>query len=113
MDRGIDPRGATERHDPLTFPSLLLSFPPSLPPSLSPFPPSFLQVDVSMNPERAARVRRDLEAVVGKAFIHSIIYTHSHVDHVGGAEAWKEEGTKIWGTDALTEHYFKQYGAFR
>jgi len=26
---------------------------------------------------------------------------------------WKEEGTKIWGTEALTEHFFKQYGAFR
>ena len=66
-----------------------------------------------MNPERARRVRRDLEAAAGKAPIHSIIYTHSHVDHVGGAEVWKEEGTKIWGTEALTEHFFKQYGAFR
>lgn len=104
MDRVIDAGGAAARHNPPTPPFL-----PPLPPSLLPF----LQVDVSMNPERAARVRRDLEAVAGKAFIHSIIYTHSHVDHVGGAEAWKEEGTKIWGTDALTDHYFKQYGAFR
>ena len=36
-------------------------------------------VDVAMNPERAGRIRRDLEAVAGKAPIHSIIYTHSHV----------------------------------
>lgn len=36
-------------------------------------------VDVSMNPVIAERVRADLEAEVGKAPIHTIIYTHSHV----------------------------------
>jgi len=68
---------------------------------------------VSMNPERATRVRQDLEAAAGKASIRAIIYTHSHVDHVGGADAWAEVGTEIWGTEALTGHFFKQYGAFR
>jgi hypothetical protein len=32
---------------------------------------------------------------------------------VGGAGAWGENGTMIWGTDALTPHFFKQYGQFR
>ena len=36
-------------------------------------------VDVSMNPTRARQVRDDLEARAGKDFIHTIIYTHSHV----------------------------------
>lgn len=101
-------------------------------------------VDVAMNPMIAREMRADLEAVAGKAPIHSIIYTHSHVvrrsrrqrpcvhallvgwvgdgllsvvrwgqDHVGGADAWAENSTAIWGTDALTPHFFKQYGSFR
>lgn len=40
-------------------------------------------VDVAMNPERASRMRAALEAVAGKAPIHSIVYTHSHVVGVG------------------------------
>ena len=36
-------------------------------------------IDVSMNPKRARQVRDDLEAQAGKDFIHTIIYTHSHV----------------------------------
>ncbi len=76
-------------------------------------PAGHVVVDVSMNPSRATLVRKDLEAAAGKAPIHTIIYTHSHVDHVGGAEVWAENGTQIWGTDALTPHFFKQYGSFR
>jgi len=41
-----------------------------------------------------------------------VIYTHSHIDHVGGAEAWVEEGTRIWATQDFADHFFKQYGTF-
>lgn len=45
-------------------------------------------VDVAMNPERAQAMRTALEERAGRAPIHSIIYTHSHVVrapvHVGG-----------------------------
>ena len=34
-------------------------------------------------------------------------------DHVGGAEVWYENGTRIWATEDLTSHFFKQYGVFR
>lgn len=70
-------------------------------------------VDVAMNPERASRMRAALEAAAGKAPIHSIVYTHSHVDHVGGAEVWSENGTRIWATDSLVGAFFHQYGVFR
>lgn len=36
-------------------------------------------VDVAMNPERAMQMRAALEERAGKAPIHSIVYTHSHV----------------------------------
>jgi hypothetical protein len=50
-------------------------------------------VDVAMNPERATRMRNDLEAVAGKAPIHSIIYTHSHVvSCMGEGRAWEQAG---------------------
>ena len=94
-------------------------------------------VDVSMNPKRAKTVREELEAKAGKDFIHTIIYTHSHVDHVGGAGQWVDKEydadriidtvadgtetetvtsrktTNIWATDSVVGHFFKQYGAFR
>jgi len=36
-------------------------------------------VDVAMNPDRASKMRAALEEVAGKDYIHTIIYTHSHV----------------------------------
>lgn len=69
-------------------------------------------VDVGMSPARAAPVREALlKASPGK--IAAIVYTHSHIDHVGGASVWAEPGTEIWSTDAFAEHFIKQYGAFR
>ncbi len=69
-------------------------------------------VDVSMSPARAREVRAALQAVApGRT--RAVIYTHSHIDHVGGASAWVEPGTEVWATDAFTEHFLKQYGEFR
>ena len=69
-------------------------------------------VDVSMSPARAQAVRAALTAVAPGRTL-AVIYTHSHIDHTGGASAWVEPGTEIWGTDALAEHFIKQYGEFR
>ncbi len=71
-------------------------------------------VDVGTEPVRAAETRRALEAVAPGP-VRAVIYTHSHIDHVGGASAWVSAGeppTEIWATEAFTDHFFKQYGAF-
>ncbi len=70
-------------------------------------------VDTAMSPARARIIRQALEEVAPKAPIIAIIFTHSHIDHVGGASVWAEEGTEIWATDTFTEHFLKQYGIFR
>jgi alkyl sulfatase BDS1-like metallo-beta-lactamase superfamily hydrolase len=69
-------------------------------------------VDVGMSPARAAPAR---DALLQRAPgpIAAIIYTHSHIDHVGGASVWAEPGTAIWSTAAFADHFIKQYGAFR
>jgi alkyl sulfatase BDS1-like metallo-beta-lactamase superfamily hydrolase len=68
-------------------------------------------IDVGMNPARAAPARAALlEENPGP--IRHVIYTHSHIDHVGGAETWVEEGTEIWATETFPAHFFKQYGTF-
>lgn len=69
-------------------------------------------VDVSMSPKRAREVRQALLAKApGKTL--AIIYTHSHIDHIGGATEWIEPDTEIWATDAFLDHFVKQYGEFR
>jgi len=69
-------------------------------------------VDVSMSPARAREVKAAL-MVRAPGPTRAIVLTHSHIDHVGGASVWMEEGTKVWATDAFTDHFFKQYGVFR
>lgn len=69
-------------------------------------------VDVSMSPARARAVKAALAAVAPGRTL-AVIYTHSHIDHTGGASTWVEPGTEIWATDALSEHFIKQYGEFR
>ena len=69
-------------------------------------------VDPWMNPARAERVKEAFLKAVPAAPIRAIIYTHSHIDHVGGASVWAEPGTEIWATEAFTDHFFKQYGLF-
>lgn len=69
-------------------------------------------VDVGMSPARASEGKAALlrEAPGPTA---AIIYTHSHIDHVGGASAWLAPGVDIWATDAFVEHFVKQYGELR
>lgn len=69
-------------------------------------------VDVAMSPVRAALGRKALlEKAPGK--ILAIIYTHSHLDHVGGASAWEEPGTEIWASAPFIDTFLKQYGLFQ
>jgi len=71
-------------------------------------------VDPGMTRARARKVRQDLLAVApGK--VTALVYTHSHIDHVGGAAVWLESGDdiEIWATDAFTDHLLKQYGLFQ
>jgi alkyl sulfatase BDS1-like metallo-beta-lactamase superfamily hydrolase len=69
-------------------------------------------IDVGMNPERARQMREAL-AEVAPGPTRAIVYTHSHIDHVGGASVWVDEGTEVWATDRFVEHFFKQYGRFQ
>lgn len=70
-------------------------------------------VDTGMSPERAKEMRAALEKVVPSAPTAAIIYTHSHIDHIGGATVWADENTQIWGTSQLPAHILKQYGYYR
>jgi alkyl sulfatase BDS1-like metallo-beta-lactamase superfamily hydrolase len=69
-------------------------------------------VDVGMHPESARRMRTALEDQVPGP-VAAIIYTHSHIDHVGGASAYAGDATPIWASAAFAEHFFKQYGMFQ
>ncbi|MFT5429751.1 MAG: alkyl sulfatase BDS1-like metallo-beta-lactamase superfamily hydrolase [Myxococcota bacterium] len=69
-------------------------------------------VDVSMSPVRAAAVKEALLAVAPGPTL-AVVYTHSHIDHVGGASVWVEDGTEVWATEPFMEHFLKQYGGFR
>jgi alkyl sulfatase BDS1-like metallo-beta-lactamase superfamily hydrolase len=66
-------------------------------------------VDVSSCPSAAREVKQALTEQAPAGPVKAIIYTHSHIDHVGGAVVWAEEGVPIWATDAFVEHFFKQY----
>lgn len=69
-------------------------------------------IDAMMAPERAARAR---EALLTRAPgpTRALIFTHSHIDHIGGASVWLDEGTEIWATAAFMPHFVKQYGVFQ
>ena len=69
-------------------------------------------VDTGMSPTRA-RPMRDALLEQAPGPIAAIIYTHSHMDHIGGASVWAEEDTQIWSTEAFYPHLMKQYGSFR
>ncbi len=69
-------------------------------------------VDPLMTVARSQEAKQELMKLApGKT--RAIIFTHSHIDHVGGAEAWLDEGTEIWATDAFTPHFLKQYAVFQ
>ena len=44
---------------------------------------------------QAAKQMRMLKEQVSDAPVHSIILSHSHADHIGGAKLWMEEGSEI------------------
>ncbi|MCO4768602.1 MAG: MBL fold metallo-hydrolase [Deltaproteobacteria bacterium] len=68
-------------------------------------------IDAGMSPSRSAVSRAALlEKAPGPTA--AIVYTHSHIDHVGGASVWMEEATQVWATERFEDHFFKQYGVF-
>jgi alkyl sulfatase BDS1-like metallo-beta-lactamase superfamily hydrolase len=75
-------------------------------------PEGHVVVDVGMSPARA-RVAREALLREAPGGIRAIVLTHSHIDHIGGASAWMEEGTEVWATEAFRDHFLKQYGSFR
>ena len=68
-------------------------------------------VDPGMSPARAAPARQALQAVAPGP-TRAVIYTHSHIDHVGGATAWVEADTEVWATESFARSFFSQYGRF-
>ncbi|MBK7971790.1 MAG: MBL fold metallo-hydrolase [Deltaproteobacteria bacterium] len=69
-------------------------------------------IDTSMSPDRARPIRAALlERSPGP--LRAVIFTHSHIDHVGGASVWVEPGTELWATKAFTQHLVEQYGVFQ
>jgi alkyl sulfatase BDS1-like metallo-beta-lactamase superfamily hydrolase len=69
-------------------------------------------VDVGISPPKARAMRAALEAEAPKGPVKAVIYTHSHIDHVGGATVWAEEGVPIWATAVLPGHLLKQYAVY-
>lgn len=70
-------------------------------------------VDAGMSPAKALEIKSALEREAPSGPVKALIYTHSHIDHVGGASIWVEEGTQIWATEGFSQHLLKQYGLFR
>lgn len=69
-------------------------------------------IDPLMSPKRGEAAKRDLIASAPGGPVKAIIYTHSHIDHIGGASLWMEDGPPIWATDSFQEHFYKQYQVF-
>ncbi len=69
-------------------------------------------IDPLMSPKRGKAARRDLMASTSGGPVKAIIYTHSHIDHIGGASLWMEDSPPIWATDRFIEHFYKQYQVF-
>ncbi|MEW5913445.1 MAG: alkyl sulfatase dimerization domain-containing protein [Thermodesulfobacteriota bacterium] len=69
-------------------------------------------VDTAMSPARAQEIKKALEAKAGPGPVIAVIYTHSHIDHVGGAAVFAAPGVPIWASAALPEHLLKQYSLF-
>ncbi len=69
-------------------------------------------VDTAMSPARAKEIQKAFAEEAPQGPVNTIIYTHSHIDHIGGASAFVEEGTEIWANEAFVDHFLKQYGMF-
>jgi alkyl sulfatase BDS1-like metallo-beta-lactamase superfamily hydrolase len=69
-------------------------------------------VDTAISPPKAKEIRAALEAEAPKGPVKAVIFTHSHIDHVGGATVWSGEGVPIWATAVLPGHLLKQYALY-
>jgi alkyl sulfatase BDS1-like metallo-beta-lactamase superfamily hydrolase len=69
-------------------------------------------IDAGSDPVRAQAMR---EALLGPDAppVAALVYTHGHIDHVGGAAAWIGPDSQIWATDALPEEVARAYGVLR
>jgi len=69
-------------------------------------------IDTSLSPTAAREVRAAVDAVVPGP-VAAVIFTHSHLDHVGGADVWAGPDTPVWATERFEHHFFEKYGLFR
>jgi alkyl sulfatase BDS1-like metallo-beta-lactamase superfamily hydrolase len=69
-------------------------------------------IDPLMNLERAAVARSELLKNVRGGDVQAIIYTHSHIDHIGAASLWTRDNTPIWATESFKDNFFKQYQVY-
>jgi alkyl sulfatase BDS1-like metallo-beta-lactamase superfamily hydrolase len=69
-------------------------------------------IDPLMKLERAAAARKELLKNVSGGGVKSIIYTHSHIDHIGGASLWAKDNPPIWATEGFKDNFFKQYQVY-
>ena len=69
-------------------------------------------IDPLMSPKRGEAAKRDLIASAPGGPVKAIIYTHSHIDHIGGTSLWMEDSPPIWATDSFIKHFYKQYQVF-
>lgn len=69
-------------------------------------------IDTGLSPESARRMRTAL-ADQAPGPVAAVIFTHSHIDHVGGTSVYVDDQTPIWASAAFTAHFFKQYGMFQ
>jgi len=69
-------------------------------------------VDTLMSPRRGEAAKRDLLAAAPPGPVKAVIYTHSHIDHIGGTSLWMDDNPRIWATDGFIAHLFKQYQVF-
>jgi alkyl sulfatase BDS1-like metallo-beta-lactamase superfamily hydrolase len=69
-------------------------------------------VDPGMSRPRALAVKHALAAKAPPGPVLAVVYTHSHIDHVGGAAVFASPGVPIWATAELPDHLMKQYSLF-
>jgi alkyl sulfatase BDS1-like metallo-beta-lactamase superfamily hydrolase len=69
-------------------------------------------IDAGISPKTSSKTREAL-AKFAPGRTHTLIMTHSHIDHVGGASAWVDGKTDIWATDKFPAHFLKQYSVFQ
>lgn len=69
-------------------------------------------IDAGLSPKTSSVIFKELTArAPGKTL--ALIYTHSHLDHVGGAGAIADGATEIWASTPFQTHFLKQYGVFQ